>query len=129
MRSLRTILVATAPCLLLAACDIPTDVPILEQRWVIPVEESALGVDELLPSGVTLAGSNFSVNVDPVSAGESIGVLCPACPDSGGVPVPVPAFSGSFSAIVDIPGFPTDNILNCMVPYAILQGAAFSGIT
>lgn len=38
------------------------------------------------------------------------------------------AFSGSFSAIVDIPGFPTDNILNWMVPYAILQGAAFSGI-
>jgi ABC-2 type transport system permease protein len=37
------------------------------------------------------------------------------------------AFSGSFSAITDIPGFPTDNILNWVAPYAILQGAAFAG--
>lgn len=38
------------------------------------------------------------------------------------------AFSGSFSSITEIPGFPTDNILNWMAPYAILQGAAFSGM-
>jgi ABC-type multidrug transport system permease subunit len=37
------------------------------------------------------------------------------------------AFSGAFSAITHIPGFPTDNILNWMVPFAILQGAAFAG--
>jgi ABC-2 type transport system permease protein len=37
------------------------------------------------------------------------------------------AFSGSFSAITDLPTFPTDNILNWVAPYAILQGAAFSG--
>src|SRR5690606_12689219 len=37
------------------------------------------------------------------------------------------AFSGAFSAITDIPGFPTDNILNWMVPFAVLQGAAFAG--
>lgn len=37
------------------------------------------------------------------------------------------AFSGSFSAITEIPTFPTDNILNWVAPYAILQGAAFSG--
>ncbi len=37
------------------------------------------------------------------------------------------AFSGSFSALVDLPGFPTDNILNWMVPFAILQGSAFAG--
>jgi ABC-2 type transport system permease protein len=37
------------------------------------------------------------------------------------------AFSGAFSAITGIPGFPTDNILNWMVPFAVLQGAAFAG--
>jgi ABC-2 type transport system permease protein len=37
------------------------------------------------------------------------------------------AFSGAFSAITNIPGFPTDNILNWMVPFAVLQGAAFAG--
>ena len=38
------------------------------------------------------------------------------------------AFAGSYSAIVNIPGFPTDNILSWFVPYACVQGAAFSGI-
>ncbi|MDZ7732053.1 MAG: hypothetical protein U5R31_02160 [Acidimicrobiia bacterium] len=38
------------------------------------------------------------------------------------------AFGGSFGALTDIPGFPTDNILNWMVPFAILQGAAFAGL-
>jgi ABC-2 type transport system permease protein len=37
------------------------------------------------------------------------------------------AFSGSFSSLVNLPGFPTDNILNWMVPFAILQGCAFAG--
>lgn len=38
------------------------------------------------------------------------------------------AFAGSYSAIVAIPGFPTDNILSWFVPYACVQGAAFGGI-
>ena len=37
------------------------------------------------------------------------------------------AFSGSFSSLADIPGFPTDNVFNWFVPFAILQGAAFAG--
>lgn len=37
------------------------------------------------------------------------------------------AFSGAFSAITNIPGFPTDDILDWMVPFAVLQGAAFAG--
>jgi ABC-2 type transport system permease protein len=37
------------------------------------------------------------------------------------------AFSGSFTALTDLPMFPTDNILNWMVPFALLQGAAFAG--
>ena len=38
------------------------------------------------------------------------------------------SFSGSYSAITRIPGFPTDNIYNWFVPYACVQGAAFAGI-
>jgi ABC-2 type transport system permease protein len=37
------------------------------------------------------------------------------------------AFSGAFSAVTDIPGFPTDNILDWMVPFAVIQGASFAG--
>ncbi len=38
------------------------------------------------------------------------------------------AFTGSYSAITNIPGFPTDNIFNWFVPYACVQGAAFAGL-
>ena len=37
------------------------------------------------------------------------------------------AFSGAFSAIAELPMFPTRNILDWMVPFAVLQGAAFAG--
>lgn len=37
------------------------------------------------------------------------------------------AFSGSFTSLTRLPEFPTDNILNWMVPFAILQGSAFAG--
>jgi ABC-2 type transport system permease protein len=37
------------------------------------------------------------------------------------------AFSGSFSSLTKLPQFPTDNILDWMVPFAILQGSAFAG--
>lgn len=39
----------------------------------------------------------------------------------------VVAFSGSFDSLTNLPAFPTDNILNWMVPFAILQGSAFAG--
>jgi len=38
------------------------------------------------------------------------------------------AFSGAFSAITMLPAFPTDNVLDWMAPFAILQGAAFAGL-
>lgn len=37
------------------------------------------------------------------------------------------AFSGAFGAIADLPMFPAGNILDWMVPFAVLQGAAFAG--
>jgi ABC-2 type transport system permease protein len=38
------------------------------------------------------------------------------------------AFSGSYSAVTDLPGFPTDNPLSWFLPFAIIQGASFAGI-
>lgn len=39
----------------------------------------------------------------------------------------VVAFAGSFSRLSALPSFPTDNVLNWFVPFAILQGSAFAG--
>jgi ABC-2 type transport system permease protein len=37
------------------------------------------------------------------------------------------AFSGSFDRLSDLPSFPTDNVLDWFVPFAIVQGGAFAG--
>ena len=39
----------------------------------------------------------------------------------------VVAFSGSFSSLSSLPSFPTDNVLDWFVPFAIIQGSAFAG--
>jgi ABC-2 type transport system permease protein len=38
------------------------------------------------------------------------------------------SFSGAFTSITAIPGFPTDSILSWVAPYAVIQGAAFAGV-
>ena len=38
------------------------------------------------------------------------------------------AFSGAFNGIVNLPGFPTDRILNWFMPLAILQASSFAGV-
>lgn len=39
------------------------------------------------------------------------------------------AFAGAFSAFVDIPGFPAEQMLDWVLPMSTLQGCAFAGIT
>lgn len=41
----------------------------------------------------------------------------------------VVAFSGAFSAVADLPGFPVPRMIDWILPMAIVQGAAFAGIT
>ena len=39
------------------------------------------------------------------------------------------AFAGAFSAFVQLPGFPADQMLDWVLPMSTLQGCAFAGIT
>jgi ABC-2 type transport system permease protein len=41
----------------------------------------------------------------------------------------VVAFSGAFSAVARLPGFPAPKMIDWVLPMAIVQGAAFAGIT
>ncbi|MCH7991995.1 MAG: hypothetical protein IIC35_06215 [Gemmatimonadetes bacterium] len=104
MNPSRMLLIA-APSLLLSGCDIPSAAPIIEQRWILTVEETTLGVDELLPTSVTVSGSTFDISVDPVTAGASLLDMCPDCAALDGLAfeVPVPAFSGSFGSSQALP--------------------------
>ena len=82
----------------LSGCDVPTDLPIFDVRWVIPVEETSISVVELLPAtGVIISGGNFVVDADTVFLNETLGSLCAACVDSGGFAVPKPVFDAVFT--------------------------------
>ena len=38
-------------------------------------------------------------------------------------------FTGAFGAVAQLPGFPTDKMINWMLPMSIVQGAAFAGVS
>ncbi len=77
----------------LSGCEVPTEIPEFDVRWVVPLLEDAISVDQLLPgTGVVISGGNFQVDADTVTLNETLGSLCSACIDSG-IPVPKPAFN------------------------------------
>ncbi len=96
--------VATA-AVAFTACDVPTEPPMFEPRWVIPADGTSLALDELLPAGVTEAGNVFDISVNPVSTSETLGNLCGnPCQLANGMSAPVPNFQGSFLSTRSLPG-------------------------
>lgn len=88
----------------LAACNFPTEPIEVEQRWVVPLEETRFGVAELLDANevtVNADSSAFLVAFDPVQFQETLGTLCAACVD--GTTVPKPPFLNSFDSDVALP--------------------------
>ncbi|HSG07054.1 MAG TPA: hypothetical protein VLA36_01765 [Longimicrobiales bacterium] len=86
----------------LVGCDLPTDAPMVEQRWIVPLDNTGIQAEEFLPDGVLMGGGVFAVAVDSFKAQGTLGELCTACVDGPG---PAPAFRGTFS---DSRRLPTD---------------------
>lgn len=101
----RHILAGTAAVVTLAACEFPTEPPVVEQRWVIPAQETRFGVAQLLPGDVQLTddSSAFLVDFDPVTFSVTLGSLCELCLGAEGQTVPKPPFFGTFSSTVSFP--------------------------
>lgn len=89
--------VALAVLLVMAGCDVPTGLPRFESRWIVPLAATRVGVNELLPTALTVAGDDFRLTLPPGSGGRTLGQLCgAACLPVQGLSVPKPAFSDSF---------------------------------
>lgn len=88
-----------------AGCDIPTAPPVIDQRWIIPAEETRFGVGDLLPGQVTVANdsSAFVVDFDPVNFAATLSDLCAPCALADGFTVPKPAFVGDVQSSIDLP--------------------------
>jgi hypothetical protein len=102
MKSIRATLVL-AGLAVLTGCDIPTEAPILDQRWILPVDNSTISVNELLPSGVTVSGNNFAVSVGAFTTNKSLGDLCGTCVALNGLTAPVPSFNGNLNLSQTLP--------------------------
>jgi hypothetical protein len=129
MNRFRMASAATVGCLLFVGCEVPTNPPILEQRWIVPIEEIVLSVDQLLPTGVTEVGSNFSVSLDPFVTTSSLATMCPGCAALNGLTAPAPSFTASLTASENLP---TDvsaaTISSAEITVAIANGLSFDPI-
>lgn len=93
MKRVEALLLAVAAGgMLVAGCDIPTALPIVEQRWALVAAETRLGVEDLLPDGaialtVADAGRGGRSRLTPPgrAAQQSLEVACAAAAPAGEV--------------------------------------------
>ena len=113
-------------CLMLLGCDIPTAMPILEQRWILPLEQAKIGVRELLPAGVSLKDGVLEVSIDTITTSSSLNTMCVDCAALNGSTVAVPAFTSSFNGSVDLPAnISSVEISSGSVNVAVTNGLSF----
>lgn len=91
--------------LLAGACDVPTEMPWWEARWIVPGEDTGIGVDAFLPDGMTVSedGTSFLLELEVLSDSRSLGQLCPPCIPLDGQVAPKPPFEEGLSALSPIP--------------------------
>ena len=101
--------------LALAACDLPSEAPIFQQTWVIPTDTVTVGVEELLPDGLSLTAGTppaFGVSVPDALITTTFGAMCsePACQSPVTVTAPVPAFTSPAGALSETITFPAGTL-------------------
>lgn len=102
--SKRSTFVILAGCLLFLACDLPTEAPIVEQTWAVPLPEISVTAADVAPTFLVPVPSGFDVALDPVVAASNLGTLCgAACDTLNGLVAPVPAFTGIVGSNFDLP--------------------------
>lgn len=80
-------------------CDIPTEMPDWDTRWVLPAEATRLPLEEILPEEISrnAAGDGFLVTLPEFSAASSLRDICPECAPLDGLTVPKPPFTLSLT--------------------------------
>jgi hypothetical protein len=117
----------------LAACSVPTDLPIFDQVWNVPAKSTTISVNSFLPSGVTSTSDNsaFVATVSPSTSiiTRQLGQDCAACAAANGTTIPKPAFTGGGSATVALPAAATSvTLVRDTLTVSITNGFGFDPI-
>lgn len=115
----------------LAGCEIPTDLPGVESRWIVPGEQTRFGVASILPGDVSLTSdsSAFVVAFDAQSFSETLGGLCAACQTADGLTVPKPPFVAEFEQAIEFPSEVSSiEVVDGQVQVSITNGLNFDPI-
>lgn len=97
----------------LAACDVPTEAPLIDSRWVLPSESTEIEVMDFLPEGVTLSpdGQAFLVTVTGRTQTTTLGEVCTECTQVNGLVVSKPAFVYDVESEASLPSDISDAVM------------------
>ena len=113
----------------MSGCDIPTTAPLIDVRWVFPIDDQSISVVEFLPASVAVSGGSFQVDVAPFAVAQTLGGVCPACAALNGQTVPKPAFNVSYN---NTGALPTDvvsvELENALISLRIQNDLGFDPI-
>jgi hypothetical protein len=89
--------------LLVAACDVPTQVPKWDMTWNVPSKSTSMSVNAMLPSGVTANGALFQVAVNGVTITRSLAQDCAVCALAAGATIAKPSFTATGTGTAALP--------------------------
>ena len=126
---------AAAGCALaLAACEVPTSLPIWDTVWQVPADSAEVSVASLLPASVSVVDMGggvqaFSLALPAAGISTTLGTVCPGCAAANGARVPKPAFTLVDSATVALPSdVASADIVGGTIDYTITNGFSFDAL-
>lgn len=112
------------------ACEIPTEAPKWDQRWLFPIGSASIPPSELLPEGPwgTDEDQAFFIQFDTFQFFTTLGDLCPECVPLWGLQAPKPAFEGVFSGPLLPEGMVSAEVIRADMTLEIRNGFNFDPI-
>ena len=117
-----------AATLLLAACDVPTDLPKWNPRYAVPLESTTIPLAQLLPAGVTVSadGLVFLMSTGSLVVPLRLMDACVACRPYEGLVVTKPAFQIGVGHGLPLPqGVDSASIVGGSLNFRITNGWSF----
>lgn len=101
----RRTLALTIPITALTACAFPTEIPQVDQRWIVPAQSTSISVGSLVPSGVSIVqdSSAFTIAIAPTSVTRALSADCAQCAAANGTTAPKPAFAATVGVNSPLP--------------------------